>query len=148
MEARQQTANSPNERIIDEHRRLFNQKVASLVRDKQTSLLTKEEYDHIVYVLDEHGGINYRPRNLYNIIRSYCLVPIGGKKIVVRNNSDFKSIKAADGTLPIEKLRRLCHVDEAFDVIRAAHVKIGHGGGRKTHIELQGYVSNISRECS
>ena len=40
-------------RIIEEHRRLFNDKVEALVRDKQTTLLSKEEYDHIVYVLDQ-----------------------------------------------------------------------------------------------
>ena len=145
MDSRQQTSTVANDRIIEEHRRLFNQKVEELVRDKQTNLLTKEEYEHIVYVLNEHGGINFKPRNLYNILQSYCLVPIGGKSVLVRNNSEFKSLKAADGSLPIEKLKRLCHVDEAFDVIRAAHLKLGHGGGRKTHIELKGYVSNISR---
>ena len=52
-DARQQTADSSNDRIIEEHRRLFNLKVEELVRAQQTSLLTKEEYDHIVYVLDQ-----------------------------------------------------------------------------------------------
>ena len=70
MEARQQTDNSSNDRIIEEHRRLFNDKVVALVRDKQTTLLSKEEYDHIVYVLDQHEGINFRPKNLHNILRS------------------------------------------------------------------------------
>ena len=49
MDARQQTADSSNDRIIEEHRRLFNQKVEELVRAQQTSLLTKEEFDHKVY---------------------------------------------------------------------------------------------------
>ena len=126
MDARQQTDISSNDRIIEEHRRLFNDKVEALVRDKQTTLLSKEEYDHIVYVLDQHEGINFRPKNLHNILRSYALIPIGGKTILVRNNSEFKALRAQDGTLPIDKLKRLCHVDEAFDVIRAAHLKIGH----------------------
>ena len=136
---------SSNDRILEEHRRLFNQKLETLIKDKQTNLLSKDEYDHIVYVLDQHERINFKPKNLHNILRSYALVPIGGKNILVRNNAEFKALRSQDGSLPIDQLKRLCHVEEAFDVIRAAHLKIGHGGGRKTHLELLGYVSNISR---
>ena len=48
------------------------------------------------------------------------------KQGTVQGREDcLRYIKAID-MKTVYDIKRLCHVDEAFDVIHAAHVKIGH----------------------
>ena len=126
------------------HRKLFLEKLEPLL--EKCDILSKERYDHIKYVLENNGSFNDKPKDMYNIIKQYVLISIGGQTIIARKNKDFENALGSDGEVHIEYVKRLCFVGEVFDIIQKAHLNTGHSAGKKTHQELGKKVSNISRD--
>ena len=80
-------------KIEEEHKRLFLEKLHEML--EKCDILTKERYDQVMYVLDNRDNKEVeKPKDYHNICKYYAIVPIGGVKIIVRNNKDFESLMA------------------------------------------------------
>ena len=136
--------------IEENHRKRFYEILGE--ENNNFEYMTNEKYDSIIISLENKELIlksSSKPSNFYYNIKSYVLLNIGSDKILCRNNKDFENCKSADNGnfgINIEKIRRVCHIEEIFDLIKNAHLNTGHAAARKTHAEVSKKYSNISRE--
>lgn len=69
----------------------------------------------------------------YRRLKRYTIFNIGGEEKLI-------------ASLSVEKTEMLCYVtfDELFNVIHAAHIAVGHGGGTRRIKELDRKYKNVT----
>lgn len=135
----------------------FNAKMMELVNEgkHQCKLWTKERYDAVVEVcrrkMNGQRLVDLKNRTVsavHQLARDYSLYvwqDNGTEKVFLYKISEQpRDFKDETGKILPQKLIRMCHCDEAFDLIRVAHGST-HQGPQKTHNTLVLTVSNISR---
>ena len=78
-----------------EHKRLFDERVGTLIENKKCEVLTKPKYDEIIDILEKQAYLaslpkDEKPKNYYYVIKSFAVFKVGSEILLVRKNSDFE----------------------------------------------------------
>ena len=112
-------------------------------------MVTKAKYDEIVTIL---RGEAVPPENKeekirrYYWLREYKVVDFSGATKVVKQKDYKLAYDAITSELKLDKLPRMAHEDELFDILYRCHIHaLGHAAGRRMADHLKSYYNNISR---
>jgi hypothetical protein len=137
-----------------EHKRLFDERVGTLIENKKCEVLTKPKYDEIIDILEKQAYLaslpkDEKPKNYYYLIKAFAVFKVGSEILLVRKNSDFEKCCSDDSgnvKVDLERVKRMVHSEELFKLIKDAHLEIMHGAGKKTYDIVRQKFSNISRD--
>jgi hypothetical protein len=136
-----------------EHRRLFNAWLSS--NESLVGLLLDDEnYEKVVKLLTEvnldkptmkrqefYRGLGISKNTASRWTMRYRLISVGTDTSMLALNADFAKAKHI-----IQNTPQVAKQSQAFDLIREAHLAVGHAAGEKTHQELHRRWSGISRK--
>lgn len=140
----------------EEYKRLFNAKYQESIRDQdedRRSVLTKEKYDIIIKTIENFNSIPTKDRTsiMYKHVKQYKVITRDQQPMLVLSKEVEKHSRVSPLTteyvVDYDKVPRVVHEDELFDVLYEVHIVVGghEGASRKTHERLGKICSNIPR---
>ena len=102
--------------------------------DARSILLTKDEYYVLIEDVKEAAKTKKKTNRQYYLIGRYAVLQCGDVEKLIRKQN------CADDD-PVF----FTHIDDMFDIIKRAHISVGHGGRDKMSQALHKYA-NITRD--
>lgn len=118
------------------HRVMFDYQLIKLKEEgKIKKIMTKDEYEEAMKLMKMTSRIpNEKKNSYYYLIKKYQVLTIGNSKRLVKNTENKTEIAY------------YAYVEEMFDILKEAHIQVGHGGIHKTQKNGIKNFANITRE--
>lgn len=141
------TSLADNDKLGEEHRRIYNESIKPLLSKQNCQLVTAEEKRKIVSTIANWDELSTAEKlGKYRWPRNFDFIKLGNAEPILFEKALADKFKdPINNSIIVDKIIRIATVEESFDILREIHLSIGHGRLKKMLAAIATKFSNISR---